>query len=529
MKKFSKISFILTLLCILFLGNVYASGDEYIVSQEYSFKNNRKTALTSGCYLEFFVGSGDFVQYQDDESLTISPLPDEIRNDEYGNKYAYYNLTGLAAGAKFNVTIKRKAKLGTYLEMIPARTNTEYLEGNKKFLLPQEGIDSEDSDIISKAKELTEDMPSDYKKAQAIFEFININMTYDTSEAYANKGSVSALKNMRGVCEEFATLFVAMCRAVNIPSRAVVGYMIQEEKQEISGDVIVNKSLINHVWPEIYLQDFGWVPVEPTVIYTVTSPSSSHREAYLDAFCRMASPEYIATGLYNYGVDAVAGYGVKKVSISEKIIGVDENAEKQENKFEDIENYGWAKDAIQFLYELDVVKGYSDAEFGPSRNISRIEFISMFSRVLKHNETTFDEKGLVYYYPDYDTNHWSKDDYDYLMRCYQAVTPSDIVSAGFYNIAEVFGEGALNMNKAITRGEVVALMDVFLPDDYTSPRLTDIAGKRFENSIIKAYNKGLIIGYPDRTFRPNNNITRAEMAVILERYIGNEVYNFVTE
>ena len=139
--------------------------------------------------------------------------------------------------------------------MIPARTNTEYLEGNEMYLLPQEGIDSEDSDIISKAKELTEDMPSDYKKAQAIFEFININMTYDTSEAYANKGSVSALKNMRGVCEEFATLFVAMCRAVNIPSRAVVGYMIQEEKQEISGDVIVNKSLINHVWPEIYLQD----------------------------------------------------------------------------------------------------------------------------------------------------------------------------------------------------------------------------------------------------------------------------------
>ena len=136
---------------------------------------------------------------------------------------------------------------------------------------------------------------------------------------------------------------------------------------------------------------------------------------------------------------------------------------------------------------------------------------------------------MVYYYPDYDTNHWSKDDYDYLMRCYQAITPSDIVSAGFYNIAEVFGEGTFNMNKAITRGEVVALMDVFLPDDYTSPRLIDIAGKRFENSIIKAYNKGLIIGYPDRTFRPNNNITRAEMAVILERYIGNEVYNFVTE
>ena len=30
------------------------------------------------------------------------------------------------------------------------------------------------------------------------------------------------------------------------------------------------------------------------------------------------------------------------------------------------------------------------------------------------------------------------------------------------------------------------------------------------------------------TFKPNNNITRAEMAVILERYIGNEIYYFIS-
>lgn len=524
MKKINKITFGFVFLFVLLLGNAFAAENEYILSQEYTFTNIRKTALTSGCYLEFLIGSGDFVQYQDDESITISPIPDEIRNDEYGNQYAYYNLEGLVAGAKFNVNIKRKVKAGTYIEMIPARTNTEYLEENEIYLLPQEGIESDDSDIISKAKELTEDMPSDYKKAQAIFEFINVNMTYDTSPKYANKGSVSALKNMRGVCEEYATLFVAMCRAVKIPSRVVVGYAIQEEKQEISGEKIVNKSLVDHAWAEIYLQDFGWVPVEPTVIYT--SQNSKEKEVYLDAFCKMMNPEYIATGLYKYGVYSVLGEGIKNTYSGEKFEEVSEEA-KEENKFEDIENYEWAKDAIQFLYEIDVVKGYSDTEFCPSKNISRIEFISMLSRALKHNETTYENKGLVYYYPDYDTTHWSKDDYDYLMRCYQAISPSDIVSAGFYNIVEVFGEGAFNMNKSITRAEVVALLDIFLPNDYTTPRLTDIYGQKFEKSIIKAYNKGLIVGYPDRTFRPNNNITRAEIAVILERYIGNESYAFI--
>lgn len=524
MKKNNKITFIIVFLFVLLLGSSYAGENEYILTHEYSFKNNKKTALSSDCYLDFLIGSGDIVQYQEDESITISPIPDEIRTDECGNQHAYYNLEGLAGGAKFSVTIKRKVKAGTYAEIIPARTNTEYLEENEKYLLPQEGIESDDPDIISKAEELTEDMPSDYKKAQAIFEFINLNMTYDTSKVYANKGAKSALSTMRGVCEEYATLFVAMCRAANIPSRVIVGYSIQEEQQEFSGEKITIKSLVDHAWAEIYLQDFGWVPVDPVVKYTQTD--SSKESACLEYFCNILEPSYIATGLYQYGVYGVYGIGIKDTYSGDKIEEVSDEL-NEDHKFEDIEDYNWAEEAIEYLYSIDVIKGYSDTEYGPEKNISRIEFITMLSRALKHIETTYESRGLVYYYPDYDTSHWSKEEYDYLMRCYQAKNPSDIASAGFYDIVKVFGEGKLDVDKPITRAEVVALMDAFLADDYTVTKLTDISGNKFENSIVKAYNRGLIVGYPDKTFRPNNNITRAEIAVIIERYIGNEAYEFL--
>ena len=42
----------------------------------------------------------------------------------------------------------------------------------------------------------------------------------------------------------------------------------------------------------------------------------------------------------------------------------------------------------------------------------------------------------------------------------------------------------------------------------------------FERNSINAISKaGLINGYEDNTFRPNNYITRAEVAVIIQRFI----------
>ena len=523
MKKINRTVLLLMLLVVLLAGSVSAAENEYILVKEYSYQNTKKYELASA-FVELLIGSGDFIQYQDDEYITISPNPDEIKEDEFGNKYAYYDLSGMQPGAKFNITVKRKLTAGTYSEIIPARTNTELIESNEIYLLPQERIDSENDEIISKAKELTEDIASDYKKAEAIFEFVNVNMHYDEASAYANKVSVSALENMRGVCEEFATLYVALCRAVNIPSRAVEGYWIQYEESEFSGEKIKEKKLINHVWAEIYLQDFGWVPVEPTYI----AYAGSNRVNNLNAFAKMDLPDHIANGLYNYTMPNRTMRGVEEISFDEELIDLTSgDSTAKENKFEDIENYDWAKEAIQFLYGIGVVNGYSEIEYGPQNNISRIEFISMLSRALKYKETSYETKGLVYYYLDYDQSHWSKSDYDYLMRCYQAISPSDIVSAGFYTIVEVFDEGKIDMNKPITRSEVVALMDIFLQEDNTIPKLNDIWGHKFEKSIVKAYNYGLIVGYPDMTFRPDGSITRAEMAVILERYIGNEVYNII--
>jgi N-acetylmuramoyl-L-alanine amidase len=46
---------------------------------------------------------------------------------------------------------------------------------------------------------------------------------------------------------------------------------------------------------------------------------------------------------------------------------------------------------------------------------------------------------------------------------------------------------------------------------------TDYAGSTFEESIKKAMKKGVIKGYDDNTFKPNDPLTRGQMAAILDR------------
>ena len=170
---------------------------------------------------------------------------------------------------------------------------------------------------------------------------------------------------------------------------------------------------------------------------------------------------------------------------------------------------------------MDVIKGYNEDEFRPAGNITRIEFISMLARILRSLNYAPKATGHIYYFIDYDEGHYSKVDYDFLMRCLEDAYPGlGRTAVGMEGMTNIFGS-SLQINKAITRGEVLALMDAFIKmNDAELVSFNDVSGHKFESSIIKATKAGLIKGYDDGSFRPNNPIRRAEIAVILDRYMG---------
>jgi len=65
-----------------------------------------------------------------------------------------------------------------------------------------------------------------------------------------------------GFCEHFAYSFVALMRLMEIPARIVGGYM-GGEINPLNGTVTV-RELDAHAWAEVWLEDMGWVRVDPT-------------------------------------------------------------------------------------------------------------------------------------------------------------------------------------------------------------------------------------------------------------------------
>ncbi|MBI5133414.1 MAG: transglutaminase domain-containing protein, partial [Thaumarchaeota archaeon] len=76
-------------------------------------------------------------------------------------------------------------------------------------------------------------------------------ITYDISLVGETKDASWVLKNKKGVCVEYATLFTAMSRSLGIPTKFVNGYSYSQFN-----------NWLGHQWTEVYVGK--WIPVDPT-------------------------------------------------------------------------------------------------------------------------------------------------------------------------------------------------------------------------------------------------------------------------
>src|SRR5262249_11962532 len=67
-----------------------------------------------------------------------------------------------------------------------------------------------------------------------------------------------------GFCEHYASAFTFLMRAADIPARIVTGYL-GGETNPVDGYFVVRQSDA-HAWTEVWLQDEGWVRVDPTAV-----------------------------------------------------------------------------------------------------------------------------------------------------------------------------------------------------------------------------------------------------------------------
>jgi transglutaminase-like putative cysteine protease len=65
-----------------------------------------------------------------------------------------------------------------------------------------------------------------------------------------------------GYCEQFSGSFAAMARSLGIPSRVAVGFTPGEYNPAIDAYVVSGRHA--HAWPEVWINDIGWLRFEPT-------------------------------------------------------------------------------------------------------------------------------------------------------------------------------------------------------------------------------------------------------------------------
>ena len=85
-----------------------------------------------------------------------------------------------------------------------------------------------------------------------------------------------------------------------------------------------------------------------------------------------------------------------------------------------------------------------------------------------------------------------------------------------------YQDGSFGPDRNITRAELATILARFFgtPGDSVLDHFTDISGNWARKYINQAAEAGLVYGYTDGTFRPDQNITRAETIVMVNRILG---------
>jgi hypothetical protein len=178
--------------------------------------------------------------------------------------------------------------------------------------------------------------------------------------------------------------------------------------------------------------------------------------------------------------------------------------------FTDVPDSYWAHDAIYELSGLGYVSGYPDGTFKPGSQIIRAEFVTIMDKVLKL--TSYTPQAPMF--SDVNPDDWF----------YQGVD-----TAVYAGIAKGYGDGTFGSDRPITREEIACVLVQALGEtDEANASMNKQTGFTDDASIsswargfvVVAVKDGLLKGYPDGSFGPQGDATRAEACVMIANFLN---------
>ncbi|EFM11584.1 S-layer domain protein [Paenibacillus curdlanolyticus YK9] len=184
--------------------------------------------------------------------------------------------------------------------------------------------------------------------------------------------------------------------------------------------------------------------------------------------------------------------------------------------FSDEEDMKWATEYIVRLASKGVFTGYEDGSFKPAQKISRIETIVAAVRLmgLREQAESAAEMSTELNFKDADQ---LKKKYPWAVGYVAVALENDLFSET---------EDSIQPEKPATRlwSATILVKALKLDEEAKAKANTKLNFKDAKQIpagsvgyVAVALDKGIVTGYNDNTFRPNQQVTRAELAALLDR------------
>lgn len=123
------------------------------------------------------------------------------------------------------------------------------------FFLRQTPLTAADQAITRWATEIAETEPQELGRLHRLLQRLHQEMAFDSEPTHVATSAAEAFALHRGVCQDYAHIFLAAARELGIAARYVSGYFLLSE-----GTV---DQEAGHAWAEAHVPDLGWVGFDP--------------------------------------------------------------------------------------------------------------------------------------------------------------------------------------------------------------------------------------------------------------------------
>lgn len=158
-----------------------------------------------------------------------------------------------SGNGSYTFQVMKNTTENKYVKLYDTKTDVTLQDEFQPFLRPSQYVDySAGSACVKKAEELASGASDQLDVVNAVYDYIQKNITYDQEKADTVQSGYlpdpdETLSTGKGICFDYAALATAMLRSEGIPVKMIFGY--------VTGDIY-------HAWNMFYTDETGWVAVK---------------------------------------------------------------------------------------------------------------------------------------------------------------------------------------------------------------------------------------------------------------------------